>query len=239
MEEELKGIKIELDYITPTGEKTIKCFSVKTTKLKDVGIKMFHSCTRRYEISFTITLPQHIYDGLINQTVPKSGTLDYKTIHYTKDNLTKSITRFTLHQVCDDYNEKLAQYLWLKGIQNKQLQKVIYYNFNAISAQQYCQRKGNKLGDKNLLQYFYGIGYVSHENDQLVRYNEDKIIITDDEYNKASYTEWTEERELYFKSIKETFDKIVANVILFNRHLTIEKKIDDIIRQQATPLLHQ
>lgn len=234
MEEELKSIRLELDYYDEDGNKSAKVFSIKVTKPKNISEKsMLGQSKKAYSMSFSLVLPDHIHKNIIGQTLPRIGIgARNDTKSYAKD-FSKTITYESLKSVCDTYHDIIQDYKWLKSIEKAELQKVIFYDFDNNSIDYKSLWNGSHFGKGSKLKYLYSIGYISHGVKQN-RYNNDKLfinVIHDIEFYEQKFVFWTEERQAFFDNIQKSFAGIMDKINEFEEHIN-EKSLDNLIENK-------
>ena len=236
MEEELKNIKVSLDYYDENCVKSEKQFTIRVNKLRNCEERGFGWSKRLFDMTFSMQVPQHIHDYLIGKEVP-INTMSNRNHLRSYKNFSKTITQETVKLVCETYWGITQDYLWLKGIEKADLTKVIFYSLKCINSIFRSDYSGLDFGDKNDLHYKYAVGYVSIFKNEVSRYNKNKVLVSksnDSDFNSMKFVNWSDERELFFSNLKKSFDGIVSKINTFESNLN-EISIDDIISN--TPLL--
>lgn len=235
--EELKHIQLVLDYYDENLKKVDKTFTVKVNKLKNISIKGFTTDVKKYSLSFSLTLPNEIHSTIVGKSIPKRGISSNRNEfnNYPND-FPKTVTSFTIENLCDKYIDILNDFYWLKSIDQKKLVKTIFFKFNAISKKVTSQWNGIELGDKCEIEFDYFIGYKS--NDGLTMYNQNQQLIHhnyDSSFYKFDSVIWTQEREDFFNNTNKSFIRFIEIINKFKESLTNEG-IDSIINTQQTLL---
>ena len=236
--ENLKSIRIMLDFADENGNRTMKEQTVKvnTPSLKDKSKFSFFSHMKTvYTLSFTIQIPEFIHSYLVDKSVPSNKRGEMK--NYDKEKFAKSINRTSIEVLTEAWCEIIEDYVWLKKMDNMDLKKVIFYEFDNENIKYESGWNGTEFGEKSEIKYKYSIGYISEYEKKEIRYNSKKISISsssDREFYSHKYIQWTEEREMLFTGIQKTFETIIENINKFDTNIT-EKTIDSLISKN--PLL--
>jgi hypothetical protein len=231
MEDSFKNIKIVLDYYDENAVRSEREMTIKVNKIKDVSFTTFHSKKLKYSMSLSLTLPNHIHSFILGKTVPSSTSMsNYPDTEYP-DNFSKTINKDTLEKICDTYLNILDDYKWLKEIENAKLQKVIFYDFENSTQDYRSERNSLVFGQKQNIGFKYSIGYISESNDKILRYNYEKLLIRESNdrlFYKHKYVVFTEERNVFFDGIKNSFESVIKNINTFEESLS-EDKINEVI----------
>lgn len=226
MEEDLKNIKVVLNYADENGKTSRKPMTIKVNKIKEVSEKSMFSIENKmlYEMSFSLIIPEHIHSSLIGKTTP-----NYSKQTFSNDDLksfptdfSKTIKADTIKAVCEQYYSILQSYIWLKEIENAKLERVIFYSFENLTDVFKSSWNGNEFGVNSNLDFKLCFGYISYTKNSIMRYNNDKKLINehrDRDFYKLKYVSWTEERELFFKNILQTFVNIQEKLNNFESKL--------------------
>lgn len=223
--EDSKNIKIELDYSDKDGNRSKKEMSIKINNavLKDKNQPSYYKTRLIYTLSFSIKIPDHIHSVLLNKTVPCFG-LSRKTETKTyESDFPKTITALNIEHLTEQWCNIIVDYEWLKSDESKDYKKVIFYNFDTISSLWNSRYDGITYGKQNNIGYNYAIGYIISNNDKTIRFNTDKKVIgesNDREFYKLKFVEYTEERELFFQNIQNSFEKIINTISMFGKDLS-------------------
>jgi hypothetical protein len=224
MEEELKSIKVELNYYDDEGKSSIKPMTIKVNKVKDSSEHGIGWTKKSYEMSFSLVLPNHIHELLKGKSVPKRG-MGTRNETKTYSDFPKTITAETVRAVCEKYWEITQDFLWLLNVQKTELKKVIFYKFDTESRDYVNEWDGKHYGKKNNLNYRYAIGYISENRGEVLRYNHNKELVNygrDTSFYSNQYVEWSEEREIFFNNIQNSFVSIIEKINSFNDSITEE-----------------
>lgn len=239
MEEELKSIKVELDYYDENCVRSSKMMTIKVNRLKDVSEKGFGWTKPTYEMTFSLTIPNHIHEYLKGKSVPSRGmTTRNQTKTYT--DFPKTINSDTIKFVCERYWEITQDYLWLKNIDKLDLKKVIFYHFDNETKEYRSAWNSLEFGTQNTLNYRFCIGYIStNEKNDVLRYNHNKEYVAEHQnvsFYRNEYIDWTEKRELFFNNIQNSFESIINKINTFNDSIK-EETIDQYINSNNNKLL--
>lgn len=232
MDEELKNIRILLDYYDEECKHSTEMMTIKVNKPKnmDKSRSLRWGSKLVYEMTFSLVLPEHIHKYLLGKTIPS----DNRTMVYD-EKFAKTINNTSIQGLTERYWDILQDYRWLKGIDKAELQKVIFYSFDTESRTYKSDWNGWEFGKKNKLSYVYAIGYISHANGKEVRYNFNKQLIHDGynrEFYNNEYVGWTEEREGFFNNIQTSFETIIDRINEFEKNLN-EDTINQIIENRT------
>mgnify|MGYP001613215850 CR=1 FL=1 len=232
----LKSLRIELDFVTDSGERTKKEQTIKVNNpsLKEKSKSYFYHIKSIYTLSFIIQIPEFIHSYVIGKSVPSIRSEQSKD--YKKD-FPKSINRPTIEALTEQWCELISDYIWLKKIENTPLKKVIFYEFKNRSIEYKSYWNGVDFGRLAELEYKHSIGFISEIDGNQVRYNNQKISISssqDKEFYKIKFVEWSIERELFFINIQKSFETIIDKINKFESSIT-EETINELIYN--SPLL--
>ena len=224
--EELKSIRISLDYADENGKRLQKEQTIKVNKPvrnDQRTATMFGShIDSVFTISFSIQIPEFIHSYLLGKSVPST---DYK------EDFKKSISSHSIEQLTEKWCKLIGDYVWLKKIENADLKKVIFYQFdNSIDIYKSFWN-GTQFGERSKISYKYAIGYISKIDDREIRYNSKKISVSssnDKEFYQKKHVEWTEAREVFFIKIQKNFESICNTINDFESKLT-EDSINGLI----------
>jgi hypothetical protein len=232
-DQEIKNLKLEMDYFDEDAKKSTKVMTIKINKPKYTSSEGLYGHTKRtYSMSFSMKIPEHIHSYLLNKTVVR-----YKMgRNYEKNysDFPKTINRQILETLCEDYFEITQDYLFLKRLEKAELKKVIFFGINNSTKPYTSIQDGTEFGIKNEIKYNYSIGYISGENNEL-RYNSEKLYIssrTHHEFYQHKFVVWSEEREEYFKGIQTSFEQIIDRFNKFNDGLN-DDTINEIINNNT------
>lgn len=234
MEEDLKTLKVDLDYYDQDGKHSLKTMSIKVNKLKDMSEKGFGWTKKSYEMTFSLTIPDHIHKELLGKTIPERK-MSHKNGLRSYVDFSKTINSETVKGVCDRYWEIIQDYLWLKNIEKSELKKVIFFNFENSFGDYKSDWDGSLIGRKNKINYSYSVGFISDKN---VRYNVNKLLIDQHhtrEFYNWQHIEWTEEREMFFNNIQKSFENIIDKINSFNNSIN-EETINILIKNSSNLL---
>jgi hypothetical protein len=234
MEDNLKSIKLLLDYYDEEAKHSHKELTIKVNKPKDISEKGFQWSRRKYAMTFSFIIPEHIHSYLIGKSVPASkgiGSDRNQTKSYAED-FPKTINRDTVEQICEAYYNLTQHYIWLKGIDKAELKKVIFFSFENDIRDYKSDWNGLNFGKSNQIKFKYAIGYVSQiSKNEVIRYNHNKECI-DQSNNRGFYNhkfvEWSEEREIFFHQTQLSFENIINRLNKFESELS-EESIDKTI----------
>ena len=239
--DELKSIRIELDFADEDGNRTRKMQTVKvnTPSLRDKSKPLFYNHVNSvYTLSFTIQIPDFIHSYLIGKSAPSSRsdrTRDYK------EDFAKSINRHSIEQLTEMWCELIGDYVWLKKLERADLKKVIFYEFDNKHGEYVSFWNGVNFGELSKLGYKYSIGYISETENRHIRYNSKKLSISssnDKEFYNLKYVEWTQERETFFVGIQKSFESISEKITKFESGLT-EETINELIAKNPLRLTNK
>jgi len=232
MEENLKTIKLKLDYFDEDGNHSLKDLNVKVNKIKDLSFSVgFGRVDRKYGLTFSLTIPAHIHAFLLEKTVPVHEMSDRNGVREYRSDFPKTLNSNSIEKLCDLYLGVVRDYRWLKSIDSLELEKVIFYDFKNESSDLRSDWNGLNLGKKSKLNYSYFIGYVTTKSKNEIRYNENKAIINDSydrEAYRYSFVKWTQERQDFFDSLNASFGKIIEQVNTFSETIN-EGSVDSIM----------
>lgn len=211
--DDLKSIRIELDYADENGNRSTKEQTVKVNKptFKDKAVGFSGSRDYIYKLSFTIQIPSHIHSELVGKSIPALRGHDLKD--YSKD-FPKSLTRYDIENLTEQWAIIIRDYVWLKRMQSADLNKVIFYNFKNKNGEYFSEWNRINFGVKSNLNYAFAIGYISRMDGTESRYNSQKLHISsrDSDFYKLQYVGWTEERESFFTGIQKSFEAITEKL---------------------------
>lgn len=240
VEQDFKSIRIELDFADENGKRTKKEQTVKVNKpsLKDKSSWRYH-IKSIYTLSFTIQIPDFIHSYLIGKSVPSSRS--EKTKDYNED-FAKSINRASIEQLTEMWCEVINDFVWLKKMEQADLKKVIFYQFDNNKNNYYksCWN-GIEFGELSELGYKYAIGYISDVEKNQIRYNSERLSVSsshDTEFYRLKYVEWTMEREVFFVNIQKSFEAISKKITEFESSIT-EETINGLIANSPLQLIKQ
>jgi len=239
MEEEFKSIKVGLDYYDENCVHSSKAMTIKVNRLKDTSENGIGWRKPSYEMTFSLTIPNHIHEYLKGKSVPSRGMTSRNHIK-SYDDFPKTINSDTVKGVCDRYWEITQDYLWLKNVDKADLKKVIFYSFDNETKDYRSSWNGLTFGTQNVLNYKYCIGYVSTNNNSgILRYNHNKEYINESQdrgFYLNEYVDWSEERELFFNNIQNSFETIINKINSFKDSIK-EEFIDQYIKSNNNKLL--
>ena len=228
MENELKSIQLNLDYYDQDGKHSLKPMSVKVNKIKDISNVGYQRRDTKYAMTFSLVIPAHIHAYLLGKVVPVFGMNDRNTTKEYKDDFSKTLNSDAIEKLCDMYLRVMADYVWLKDIENANLEKVIFYKLQNNASELNSSWNGLRLGLQSNLKYSFFIGYVATIKEKTVRYNEAKMVIHssyDSEMYAYKYVKWAEARELFFESLQKSFETIINNLNAFEKNIN-EESVD-------------
>jgi hypothetical protein len=239
MEEEFKSIKVGLDYYDENCVHSSKAMTIKVNRLKDTSENGIGWRKPSYEMTFSLTIPNHIHEYLKGKSVPSRGMTSRNTIK-SYENLSKTINSDTIKAVCERYWEITQDYLWLKNVDKADLKKVIFYKFGNETKEYRSSWNGLEYGTQNTLDYKFCIGYISSsERNGVLRYNHNKEYVGeshDKGFYLNEYVDWTEERESFFNGIQSSFESIISKINSFKDSIK-EEFIDHYIKSNNNRLL--
>jgi len=239
MEEELKSIKVELDYYDENCVRSSKIMTIKVNRLKDASENGIGWRKPSYEMTFSLTIPNHIHEYLKDKSVPSRGMSTRNHIKSYVD-FSKTINSDTVKAVCDRYWEITQDYLWLKNIHKADLKKVIFYNFGNETKDYRSSWNGLEYGTQNTLDYKFCVGYISSsERNSVLRYNHNKEFVSESHdrgFYHNEYVDWSEEREAFFNGIQSSFEIIINKINSFKDSIK-EEFIDQYIKSNNNRLL--
>jgi hypothetical protein len=238
--EEVKSIKMFLDYSDENGVRSKKEMSVKinTAVLKDKSQLNYHHHKPKliYTLSFSLKIPDHIHSFLRGKTVPAFGMNRSKETKEYEEDFSKTITRESIEALTTWWHEVISDYEYLKELDKAKLTKVIFYGFEDTGSSNWKSSwNGDEYGKESTLKYNYCIGYVSNVSGKKQRYNNERILMSTSyhpEYYSLSFVEWTEERQMFFDNIQKSFEDITERIKKFNEGLS-EKTINHIISNKT------
>lgn len=243
MNEELKNLKLTFSLYDETGKFTSKELTVKVNAPKDTTelISAWRGPTfQRYSLSFTIKIPDYVYNTLLGQIIPRYGIGYHNDMKEYKDGVfKKTITKQNLELLYNTWNEIMTDFKWAKEIENAELTKVIFYNFqNNSQSNTKSYQDSTSLGVKDQLEYECIIGYVATINGKEIRYNSNKKRIPSQEklVYEMKYVAWSETRENFFNGIHSSFENIINKINNFESSLN-EDTLNSIIESQGLRLL--
>ena len=224
---EALSIKLLLDFADENGkrcqkEQTVKINPPKRTEHNTISI---YHIPQIYKVTYTLKIPDFIYDYLIGKSVPRK---DFSR-DYTKENLKKTLNKETLEKLCSDWSDIISDYVWLKQIEVAELTKVIFFRFNHQKTDYKSNWNGNNLGDFAQIGFTYCMGYIKEDGEKPVRYTHEKKLVStfnDRTFYELKYVEWSEEREEFFNNIKKGFSEMVDKISSFDSN--IEKLIENV-----------
>lgn len=230
--EKLDTIKILLDYYDEDGNHSLKEMSVKINKIIDCSDTGLANTVikRKYSMSFSLVIPNHIHEYLLNKSVPDRSFLGNKNSTITYSDFSKTIKRDTIEGLCDRYWRITQDYKWLKDIEKRNLTKVIFFDFANKSEAFNSYWDGKDYGHQSEISYRHAIGYISDANNSL-RFNENKLFVDsnrDAVFYKLKYVLWTQEREDFFNNIQSSFEIIISKINDFESSIS-ETSIDAIL----------
>ncbi len=234
--EDLKSIKLELDYFDEDGVRSMKQMSIKVNKPKvtDKPSLAWESSHAAYDLTFSLVIPDHVHAFLLGKSVPASDLGRNVTRDY-EPKFSKTINADSIKTICERYWIIMSDYKFLKDIDKAELTKVIFYDFNNASRQYVSEWNSTLLGKTNNLNFLYAIGYTSNVRGKLLRYNEQKMVIAET-YNRNFYAhsvvKWTEDRQLFFEDMQLSFEKWVNGINAFKEGLK-EETIDFAIKNKV------
>lgn len=239
MEENLKSIKVDLDYFDENGIRSIKSttIGVNTLKLTEKP-SYFNNNKHIYELSFSLVLPDHIHKFVLGKSVPSGTMVDSNRILTFSEEYPKTLTSNSIKSLCESYWNVLECYKWLKDIDKQELEKVIFFTIETNSSLYNSEYNSVKFGKKNQIKYKFSIGWVSSKKDQ--RFNIDRVSLNKSneyEFYKMKFVKWTKEREEFFENTQSSFENIINNLDIFEKSLN-EETINAII-ENKTLLLTQ
>ncbi len=235
--DELKSIRIELDFADEDGKRIKKAQTIKvnTPSLKDKSSNSYGFYKQSvYTLSFTIQIPDFIHSYLIGKSVP--STRSEKTKDYAQD-YPKSINRTSIEQLTEQWCELISDYVWLKKIEKAELKKVIFYQFNNECGEYKSYWNSTKFGESSKIAYRYAIGYISDVDGKQIRYNSKKLSVSssnDKEFYGLKYVEWTQDREVFFVGIQKSLELFSEKINKFESEIS-EETINGLISN--SPLL--
>ena len=228
MEKEIKSIIVFLDYYDEDCNVSQKKFTIKVNSPKYVGEKGIGWEKRLYSITFTLKIPDHIYNFMLGNEIPVNTMSSRNTKRVYGEHFYKTISAETLSAVCEAYWTLTQDYLWLKNINKAELKKVIFYSLDSFSNENKSEWNGVDIGKKNNLSYKYCVGYISMHKGAELRYNESKSFIVEYQnkpFYSLPYLDWSIEREIFFTSINASFKNIVSKIDSFKENIS-EDRID-------------
>jgi len=235
MENDLKSIRLTLDYYDENGNHSFKDMSVKVNKPKDVSYHGYQNKRMKYAMTFSLVIPSHIHAYLLNKTVPVSEMSDRNGSREYASDFSKTLNSDSIEKLCDLYLRVVGDYVWLKGIDKAELQKVIFYKFNNSFSDFNSSWNGINLGFKSGLNYSYFIGYITTNTKTVLRYNKAKTLINtsyDRELYDYNYVNWTEDRQAFFENLQTSFENIISKVNAFNKNID-EESVDLAIKNNT------
>jgi hypothetical protein len=237
--EDIKSIRIELDFADEKGIRTKKeqTIKVNTPSLVDKSKPVWHYHKNSiYTLSFTIQIPEFIHSYLIGKSVPSSRS--EKTKDYQKDDFKKSITTNTIEHLTKMWCELIGDYVWLKKMENANLKKVIFYEISNKCDNFKSYWDGKEFGVFAELNYKYSVGYITMVEKSEIRYNSQKLAISsgnDRAFYELKCVEWTPEREVFFENIQKSFQAIADKLNSFESNIS-EDTIDGLISNSPLQL---
>jgi hypothetical protein len=238
-QDEFKSIRVVLSMPTEKGEFAPKEVRITVNTLKRQEKDDYWSKGRRtYEMSFSIKLPDYIYEKLKGSVVPNTtvgGNRDL--ISYPLD-MPKTIKSESISGITELWQRHANDYLYLVRLDNAVLTKTIFYEFAGNIREFSCNWAGYKLGVKADMSYRYFIGFIS--DDGKLRLNSEKRTISGNsnnrEFEKMPYVEWTQEREDFFVGLQKSYESMIARVAEFEASINNDS-IDALILN--SPLMKQ
>lgn len=233
-DQDIKTLKLEMDYFDEDGKKSVKLMSININKPKDISPKGFHGYTKKsYSMSFSMKIPEHIHSYLLGKSVAryKMG----KNHEKTYSDFPKTINKPILESLCEEYFEITQDYLFLKQLDQAKLKKVIFFGINSSKNEYRSTQNSIHFGIENQIKYNYSIGYISNNDHKSLRYNSEKLLISENQHRDFylhKFVEWSEEREEYFKGIQSSFEQIIDRFNKFNVGLN-DDTINEIISKNT------
>lgn len=216
-------IRLNLDYLDKDGNKSKKYFTIKMSKLKDVSDNYFGRSDLKWEMYFSMVIPDHYYDKLINKTVPRhKSDINYT---YGKD-FKKTIKSQTIKGLCDQYVDLYLDCLWLDNIDKQELSEVIFYRLESEKRLTKSKWDSTELGEMFKMDMDLISGYIDKDG---FRYNKDKKQISKNNYNNEvysmKYVTYSDERFKFFVTMMDACRNINNKIQKFKENLT-EDTID-------------
>lgn len=238
MEEDIKNIKLEMDYYDENCKYSVKIMTIKFGKPVIKRIGGFSTSMIKHTMMFSMVLPDHIHSFIIGKTVAGQGMGKSNDMTSYELNFPKTISSDNLENLCNYYHSILRDYCSLKHLDKIDLKKVIFYTFSDEFRNTSSSWNGTKLGKSAKLRYGYYVGYVGQSGDKEVRYNDNKKGLNssyDGGYYSYNFVEWTEEREKFFISLDESFKNVGSRISQMSENIN-EDSIDGIISSNTKML---
>lgn len=239
--EQLKSIRILLNYADETGKLSEKMFTItaNSPKLKDREKSLYGKSNLIYVISFSLKIPDHIHSYLLGKNVPPRSTIGDISKHEThyKEDFQKTITRQDLESVTIRWQVILSDYIWLKKIDNVDLKKVIFYSFEGSNKEFYSYWR-IPFGIQQSTEFKFCVGYVSIVDKKEIRYNKERQIASknsDAYFYNFPFVEYSESREEFFNSISQSFISLIDKMDKFTQSFSNDN-IDTIISERISIL---
>lgn len=232
---ELKSFHIDLNYCSPSGEKSVKKFKVSIGKVIDISEKEHFTSvyigriSRKYKVSFSIKMPDEMFSFLNGKEVPSRN--DNKHCVILSD-LKKTLSGYSLETIIDRYNYYLDSVIWLTNIETMNLNKFIFYSLETNSTE-------NDLGLKSIsFKFKYFIGYKNDDSNIIFNLKKRPISKNFDgsDYYRMLMVRHTDEREDFFLRVYNNIED--ANELLSKlKEWLFEDNIDNCIGNNAFKLL--
>jgi hypothetical protein len=197
----MENIKLELNTISTEGKEEIKLFTIRVNKVIDDSVMGIGWVKKKYKMSFSITIPEHIHEIIKGNSVfySNEGRITYP------NNFPKTISDESLEGLCNKHWDIIRSCKWLIERKEAALEKVIFYSITPLHLQETKSRwNGVELGSEINFKYSWFVGYIS--SDKLFRYNIHQQLLskTNDQYFYGfNFVKWTEEEEAKFNKTNE------------------------------------
>lgn len=235
MKADLKSIRLNLDYYDLDGNHSLKETTVKVNKPKDISYVGYQVQKRKYAMSFSLAIPNHIHSYLLNKTVPIFEMGERNNSREYAPDFAKTLNSDSIEKLCDLYLRVVGDYVWLKNIEKAKLDKVIFYKFDNKASDLNSSWNGLNLGLKSRLNYSFFVGYIASSDKKTLRYNNAKSLINstyDREIYDYKYAKWTEDREVFFENLQKSFESTIEKINGFESSIN-EESLDFIIKSNT------
>jgi hypothetical protein len=238
MNEEIKSLKLLLGHYDEEGNYSEKETTDKINKPKDISesLSFGNISMRKYSLSYSLKIPEHIHSFLIGKIVPADYSWSSKgdMIEY-KEDFSKTLNHENLSILCSKYYKVLQDYDWLKNRDKLELKKVIFYSFETQLGEYRSSWDSKPLGKKTNIAHICSVGFVSKQEGKEHRFDENRNLISlrNDGFYRLKHIDYTDERMNFFDGILESFRKVNEKFEAFNEQINngeIEKLIKERIQ---------
>jgi hypothetical protein len=237
MSEEIKNLKLLLGYYDEQGIYSEKETTVKINKVKDISesSSFGNISVRKYALSYSLKIPDHIHSFLIGKTVPEDHSWSSRgNMFEYKEDFSKTINNENLTYLCQRYYKILQDYDWLKKRDKLELKKVIFYSFETNLGVNRSSWDGKDIGKKTNITHVCCVGFVSEQAGKEHRFDENRNLISlrNDDFYRLKHVDYSDERMNFFDGILESFRRVNEKFEAFNEQIN-NGEIEQLIKERS------